>query len=197
MSRNSDHDYLIMDTADAPLGTGKRVSPPNSPQLQVEVLDGNIDNVEGHDSIKLLSLTGAPPQICRVLRIRGDRVILDPQSTITTDMRRNLRVPVRFDSLLYPVTGRWRGSRPAQSIDLSCGGVAFRSEPGLEIGEILEIVVLTVEAPLILRGEILRQRDLEDGSVFSATKFLDLCEDEEMLLRETVFSIQLNNRPLM
>lgn len=197
MSRHTEHDYLIMDTADTPLGTGRRISPPNSPQLQVEVLDGNIDNVEGRSSIKLLSLAGAPPQICRVLRTRGDRVILEPQNTVATDMRRNLRVPVRFDSLLYPVSGRWKGRRSAQSIDLSCGGIAFRAEPGLEIGEVAEIVVLTVEAPLILRGEILRQRELEEGGVFSAMKFLDLCEDEEMLLRETVFCIQLKNRPLM
>ena len=52
----------------------------------------------------------------------------------------------------------------------------------------------TEEEPLILRGEILRQHDLEEGEIFSAMKFLDLCEDEEMLLRETVFSIQLEGR---
>ena len=59
----------------------------------------------------------------------------------------------------------------------------------------MEIVVPTVEAPLILKGEILRQRDLDNGKVFYAAKFVDMCEDEEMLLRETVFSIQLENRP--
>ena len=45
ITRRAEHDYLIMDTADTPLGKGKRVSPPNSPELQVLVLDGMIDEV--------------------------------------------------------------------------------------------------------------------------------------------------------
>ena len=194
ITRRAEHDYLIMDTADTPLGKGKRVSPPNSPELQVLVLDGMIDEVEGRREIKLLSMDGSPPKICTVLRSRGDRVVLKAQDAVATDMRRNLRVPVCFDSLLYPISGRWRGCRAARSIDLSCGGVAFRSQPGLQVGERVEMVVPTVEEPLILRGEILRQHDLEEGEIFSAMKFLDLCEDEEMLLRETVFSIQLEGR---
>ena len=195
ITRRAEHDYLIMDTADTPLGKGKRVSPPNSPELQVLVLDGMIDEVEGRREIKLLSMDGSPPKICTVLRSRGDRVVLKAQDAVATDMRRNLRVPVCFDSLLYPISGRWRGCRAARSIDLSCGGVAFYGDDGLEVEEKLELVIPVTEQPVILRCQILRKQELRNGKLLYAVKFVDMCEDEEVTVREAVFSIQLENRP--
>lgn len=197
-SKQAELHYLIMDMQDNPLGRGERETPPDVSPMRMEILDDKIDDVACHEKIKLLSMTGAPALECKILRSRGDFVMLEVLATASpagTDMRRNLRVPVEFDSLLYPVNGIWPGRRTARSVNLSCGGIAFEARPGLWTQEIVEIVVPTVEAPLILKGEILRQRDLDNGKVFYAAKFVDMCEDEEMLLRETVFSIQLENRP--
>jgi c-di-GMP-binding flagellar brake protein YcgR len=95
---------------------------------------------------------------------------------------------------VYPITGSWRGRRSVQSLDLSCGGVAFRGEAGLKEGEQVELVVPTVEAPLIMRCQILRVKELQDEKRLYATKFIDMCEDEEVTVRETVFSLQLQSR---
>ena len=197
-SKQAEQHYLIMDMQDNPLGRGERKTPPDASPMRLEILDDKIDGVACQEKIKLLSMTGAPTLECTVLRSRGDFVMVEVLATASpaaTDMRRNLRVPVEFDSLLYPVNGIWPGRRTARSVNLTCGRIAFEARPGLWTQEIVEIVVPTVEAPLILKGEILRQRDLDNGKVFYAAKFVDMCEDEEMLLRETVFSIQLENRP--
>lgn len=58
------------------------------------------------------------------------------------------------------------------------------------------MVIPITSEPVILRLEVLRQRptDRED-TVFYAGKFVDMCNDEEVLVREAVFNIQLQSRP--
>lgn len=48
---------------------------------------------------------------------------------------------------------------------------------------------------MLLHCELLRIKPLEDGSCFYASKFVDMCESEEMVVREAVFSLQLASRP--
>ena len=97
-----------MDMQDNPLGRGERKTPPDASPMRLEILDDKIDGVACQEKIKLLSMTGAPTLECTVLRSRGDFVMVEVLATASpaaTDMRRNLRVPVEFDSLLYPVNG--------------------------------------------------------------------------------------------
>lgn len=136
-----------------------------------------------------------PPLQCRIVRQRGDRIALEKIASLDPDLRRNLRVPIKFDTFIYPITGRWRGRRAVRSIDLSCGGVAFYGDDGLEAGERLEMVIPVTEEPVILRCEILRRQELRNDKLLYAVKFVDMCEDEEVTVREAVFSIQLENRP--
>ena len=57
------------------------------------------------------------------------------------------------------------------------------------------MVVPVTSQPLVVRGEILRQRPTErEGVTLYAAKFVNLCNDEEMLLREAVFNLQLWGR---
>ena len=108
----------------------------------------------------------------------------------------NLRVPVQFKSFIYPLTGRWKGRREVESNDLSCGGVAFFTNHGLQIGEQVEIVVPVTSEPLVVRCELLRLRPTERSeSMMYAAKFVELCDDEETMLREAVFNLQLTGRP--
>ena len=189
--------YLILDNANHPLGKGSMESPVSAPQLRMLVLDNQADEVADRQEIQLISMgSDELPMMCRVLRQRGDRVILEKIATLDPDVRRNLRVNVEFDSFLYPITGRWRGRRAVRSVDLSCGGVAFIGEPGLEEREISEIIIpVTLDAPVILQCQLLRIKPLEDGNCFYASKFVNMCEDEEVLVREAVFSLQLATRP--
>ena len=50
------------------------------------------------------------------------------------------------------------------------------------------------EEPVILICEVLRRQELQNDRYMYATKFVDMCEDEEVVVREAVFSLQLQNR---
>ena len=122
-------------------------------------------------------------------------MLLEKIATLDPEVRRNLRVPVKFDTFLYALPdSSWTGRRSAQSIDLSCGGIAFYADCQLELHEQAEIVVTPTEEPVILRCEILRKQELQNDRFLYATKFVDMCEDEEVVVREAVFSLQLQSR---
>ena len=193
--KQEERTYLMLDSQNNPIAPGQMVSPPGDEMLQVLVLENKIDDVARHEIIHLIAMGSDDASLqCQVLRERGDKVILKRIAALDPEVRRNLRVPVKFDSFVYPITGSWRGRRSVQSLDLSCGGVAFRGEAGLAEGEQVELVVPTVEAPLIMRCQILRVKELQDEKRLYATKFIDMCEDEEVTVRETVFSLQLQSR---
>lgn len=194
--RQEERLYLLLDSVNTPLARGKLEGPASDTIFQMLVLDNDVEKVARHEVIVLMSMSGnEPPLQCRIVRQRGDRVALEKIASLDPDLRRNLRVPIKFDTFIYPVTGRWRGRRAVQSIDLSCGGVAFYGDDGLEVGEKLEMVIPVTEEPVILRCQILRSQELRNDKLLYAVKFVDMCEDEEVTVREAVFSIQLENRP--
>ena len=194
--RQEERLYLLLDSVNNPLARGKLEGPQNGEIFQMLVLDNDVEKVARHEVIVLMSMSGSePPLQCRIVRQRGDRVALEKIASLDPDLRRNLRVPIKFDTFIYPITGRWRGRRAVQSIDLSCGGVAFYGDGGLETGEKLEMVIPVTEEPVILRCEVLRRKELRNDKLLYAVKFVDMCEDEEVTVREAVFSIQLENRP--
>ena len=194
--RQEERLYLLLDSVNHPLARGRMEGPANGETLQMLVLDNDVEKVVCHEVIVLMSMSGnEPPLQCRIVRQRGDRVALEKIASLDPDLRRNLRVPIKFDPFIYPITGRGRGRRAVQSIDLSCGGVAFYGDGGLEIGEKLEMVIPVTEEPVVLRCQILRRQELRNDKMLYAIKFLEMCEDEEVTVREAVFSIQLENRP--
>ena len=188
--------YLILDSQNHALANGELVSPPGTVPMRLSVLDNKVDDVMIHEVITLFSsISNEPPIQCRILRQRGDVILVEKIATLDPEVRRNLRVPVKFNSFIYPLPGsRWRGRRPIQSVDLSCGGIAFYADCPLELHEQLEIVVTPTEQPVILHCEILRQQELQNGRFMYATKFVNMCEDEEVAVREAVFSLQLETR---
>ncbi len=188
---------LLLDSINRAIGSGILESPPDGKELQVRVTDGREDEVAGHDLISVVGLEDRSLLLqCRLLRSRGERVVLERITPLDDSVLRNLRVPVRFGSFIYPISGAWRGRREIQSVDLSCGGVAFYGEPVLAQGEEFEIVLPVTTRPLLLRCRVLRQQELTRGRCFFAAKFLDMCDDEETAVREAVFRIQLMNRTL-
>ena len=192
----SSHTYLILDTQNHALANGELATPADAVPMRLNVLHNKVDNVMAHEVITLFSSSSEEPPIqCRILRQRGDTVLLEKIATLDPEVRRNLRVPVKFDTFLYPLpSSSWGGRRTAKSIDLSCGGIAFYADCQLELHEQMEIVVTPTEEPVILRCEILRKQELQNDRFMYATKFVDMCEDEEVVVREAVFSLQLQSR---
>ena len=191
--------YLLLDSRGTALAQVKIEGPSSGDLWQMRVLDDLTDRVLTHKKFKLMSITDSSPSYEGVLeRSRNDMIQLRVHKTPNNgnDMRKNLRVPVRFKSFIYPVTGRWRGRREIESNDLSCGGIAFFTDHSLQIGEQIEIVIPVTSQPLVVQCELLRLRPTErSGHVMYAAKFVGLCNDEETLVREAVFSIQVKGRP--
>ena len=191
--------YLLLDSRGIPIAQGRLEGSADGPHWQIRVLDDKINEVLPHKTLKLMSITdGNPSYEGTVVRSRNDMIQLEVHRIAdkSEDMRQNLRVAVQFRSFLYPLTGQWKGRREVESKDLSCGGVAFYCRDSLNIGEQMELVVPVTSQPLVLRCQILRVNpDEREDSVMYAAKFLDLCDDEEMHIREAVFSLQLRSPP--
>ena len=165
--------------------------------FQVEILEGKAVDVEGHEIIHLVGADGENPlQVqCHLTRLRGDVAVLEKMSDLDPEFRRSLRVPTRFASFVYPISGSWKGRMAVQSIDLSCGGISFYGPDGMEIGETAEVVVPTQSNPIIVTMQILRKHQLKNDKTYYAAKFAALQSEEDRLICERVFSLQLSSRP--
>lgn len=190
--------YLLLDSAGKAVARGRIKGQPAGQLWQIEVEDGKIDEVLGQKTLKLLSMMDSGPSYeGTIVRSRNDMIQLEVTrlEEDAGDMRKNLRVLVGFKSLIYPLSGTWKGRRPIVSRDLSCGGVAFFTNYSLRVGEQLEMVIPVTSQPLVVGCQVLRIRP-EQASVpiMYAAKFINMCHDEEILLREAVFNLQLRGR---
>ena len=190
--------YLMLDSKSNPIARGRVQGKTDGPFWQIQVEDGKIDEILEHKKLKLLSITDTGPSYEGVIvRSRNDMIQLEVTKLTpdSGDMRKNLRVVVHFKSFIYPISGSWRGRRVVESNDLSAGGIAFFTDHSLQIGEQLEVVIPVTSQPLVVRCELLRMRPTERADILYAAKFVELCNDEETLLRESVFNLQLRGRP--
>lgn len=188
--------YALLDSRNAVLTQGRLENPPDAPDWQVRVPEDKISAVMEHEEIQLVPIDGDGDALLgRVRRNRNDLIVLQKLHSLGSEMRQNLRMPTHFQSFIYPVSGGWKGRRQAEANDLSCGGVAFFCAQQLEDGEVVELVVPITSEPLILKCQVLRRRpsDRKDEVLYAA-KFVEMCDDEEMIVREAVFSVQVRSR---
>lgn len=186
--------YLILDSHGNAVARGTSEHDPVGNVWKLHIEDGNVQRVMSHACISLVGDSEAVPALeGKVLRWEGDTVFLEPIRPLGEAVRKNLRIPVRFVSYLYPVSGNWRGRVPIVSRDLSCGGVAFFCPRPLEIGETAQVVIPVTAQPLVLTLRILRIQSTREGETFYAARFIDLLREEESMVREAVFNLQLKN----
>lgn len=186
--------YLIVDSQGDAVAHGIAQQKPVGKNWCLRVEDGDLDQVMSQDIVDLVSSTGTDPGLQgRILRREGNLVFIEPLAPLGESARRSLRVPVRFVSYLYPVTGNWKGRVPIVSKDLSCGGLAFYCPRSLEKDEIVQVVIPVTSQPLVLTLRILRMRAHSEEDVFYAGCFQDMVREEENMMWEAVFSIQLSN----
>ena len=90
--------YLILDTQNHALANGELATPADAVPMRLNVLHNKVDDVMAHEVITLFSSSSEEPPIqCRILRQRGDTVLLEKIATLVPEVRRNLRVPVKLD----------------------------------------------------------------------------------------------------
>jgi len=187
--------FLILDKEHNPLAQANLVSKLGEEPLHLEVLADRVDRVEGLEELCLIGLGDDDPAMMgQLVRCRGDRIVVQPTQQLGPEARQNLRVPIEFHSVMYPVSGRWKGQRKITGMDLSCGGLAFYSDMDLESGEIVEAVLPMTDNPLIVKTQILRTLPSEKEIPLYAAKFVDLVEEEDFAIRKSVFSIQIDNQ---
>ncbi len=185
--------YLILDSQGTPLANAVLESPPNAEVLQIRVLKDKVEAVAAHRELQLIGIDDSSPnRVGVIVRQRGDQLVIQPTAALGPSARENLRILTDFESVMYPVSGRWRGQRALKAKDLSCGGIAFWSTVSLEDREIVEIVLPVTDSPLVVKTQVLRELPDENSRLpLYAAKFVDLIYDEEALIRMAVFSIQI------
>ncbi len=188
--------YLLSDSQNEPLAHARLVTPPEQKPWRLRLEETDLPEVLEHEIINLISMDGDRPNMIGIILStdHADMIEVNPLNEAGESPRQNLRVPVRFESFVYPVSGSWTGRLPIVCHDLSCGGIAFFCNFPLNLSEIVEAVVPITSQPLILRSQILRLRPSNSNIPLYAAKFVDLIHDEEVLLREAVFSQQITNR---
>ena len=182
--------YLILDSREKPVAHGYSQSRLEDPIFQVKV-DENIEELLDHEYIKLINMSQNSATIeGRVIKRRENIVMIEVLQTTDNELRRSLRIPVKFETFLYPVSGNWSGREPVISHDLSCGGVAFFCQRMLEIGEIAQIVIPVTSQPLLLSLHILRRRPSSKEIPLYAAEFIHMVREEENMVCEAVFGLQ-------
>lgn len=184
--------YLLLDSKGTPLANAVLESPPNSEVLQIRVLNDKVEDVAAHREIQLIGIDDSTPnRVGVIVRQREDQLVIQPTAALDANARENLRILTTFSSVMYPVSGRWKGQKNVKGKDLSCGGVAFYSDCRLENREIVELVLPVTDQPLVVKTQVIRTLEEEGAPPLYAAKFVDLIQDEEALIRKAVFSIQI------
>ncbi len=186
--------YIMVDSRDRPVARVTSDDSLDATVWRVFVNDSDRKAVLSHEYVTLMGVNeNVAPMEGRICKCDGNLVTIEPVRQLGNEVRNNLRMPVRFSSFLYPVTGTWKGRAPILSNDLSCGGVAFFCAWPLEVGEIAEVVIPITSAPLVLTVRILRQRPSGEPIPLYAAAFVDMVHEEEVMVREAVFGLQLRS----
>ena len=186
------HKYLILDESGKPLFRAVMRQ-----ALHGGVCRAELENEEDVEKLvpgglfQLMGIRDGNFAEVRFLRGRGETAEFEMVRMLDSGTRQNLRIPVRFESFLYPVSGSWKGRAAIVSRDLSCGGIAFVSEKALQVGEICEIVIPVTAEPLVLKMKVLRSGDVVEDGILYGAQFLGMVHEEEIMVREAVFGLQL------
>ena len=185
--------YLILDSQGTPLCQAVLESPLAAETLQLRMLQDDPEDLTDCHDIQLIGLDDRLPARRGIItRQRGNLLLVHPTADLGAQARENLRVPTDFQSVIFPVSGSWRGQRAVLGHDLSCGGVAFHTMQPLEVGEVAELVLPVTDEPLLLRFRILRSLPSQAPVPLYAARFVDLILDQEIMIRKAVFSIQVS-----
>lgn len=174
------------------LARGTMEGPPDGLNIQVNITEGDPQDVVNVEHVQIVPADEAiSPKLGHVISRRANLLVLEPLRELVGDkVRENLRMPVDFDTFIYPTDGS-PGRYRARSNDLSCGGISFYCADSFIPGQHVEIVIpITRITPLLVTAEILRCKP-DPSATFYAAKFLELINEQESMIREAVFNVQL------
>ena len=182
--------YFLMDKNSNYLARGSLQDNPDNDNILFKVLNGDTEEILRLEIVQVVPTDKTKSvTMGKAVSRRGNVVTIEPMRDMGMGVRKNFRMPVDFESFIYPDSG---GRYIIKSIDLSSGGIAFYTVANLPTGSQMEVVIpITAEAPIIVRCTILRAFPVAPPIHKYACQFVDLIQDEESLIQEAVFNIQL------
>lgn len=187
--------FLISDDEHRPIALAHLTSPANEKPFQLLIQTYEPGSpataLSIQQKITLIDIDNDLAMEGVIVNHSADRLLVEPGRRLGAEARKNLRVRTAFESLMFPLSGSWRGQHKFISHDLSSGGIALRSDLPLECGETLELILPVMEPPLLVKACVLRPLPSNYPEQLYATKFVDLTDDEDALIRKSVFAIQL------
>jgi len=187
---------LILDESSYVLARGIHSITSEGTKAEIKVFDGDANSLYVGRIVQILFVQKeGEPRLGQVITTRGEMLTVDFLRTLDSQVRRNLRIPIKFETLCFINTETGQAKSRIISNDLSCGGISFYSQRPFSYGETIEIIIPNTNPnPIIVNAEILRLISQKDDVYLYAAKFVDLINDIEAKIRETVFSIQLKQR---
>lgn len=182
--------HFLMDKNSNYLARGSLQSNPDNDNILFKVLNGDIDEILRMEIVQVVPTDKTQSvTMGKAISRRMNVITIEPMRDMGMGVRKNFRMPVDFESFIYPDSG---GRYIIKSIDLSCGGIAFYTIAELPAGAEMEVVIpITADAPIIVRCTILRAFPVAPPLHKYACQFVGLIQDEENLIQEAVFNIQL------
>ena len=182
--------YFLMDKNSNYLARGALQDNPDDGDILFKVLDGDIERILRMEIVQVVPTDKTKSVIMgKAVSRRGNVVTIAHMREMGMAVRKNFRMPVDFESFIYPDSG---GRYIIKAIDLSSGGIAFYTVANLPAGSNMEVVIpITAEAPVIVRCTILRVMPFAPPIQKYACQFVDMIPDEESMIQEAVFNIQL------
>lgn len=184
--------YLILDKGGVALAQAVLESPRITEIVQLRLTEETDLDFLQIGEIQCIGLDNCATSLRGTVTMqRGERLVVKPIATLGEDARENLRIQTDFESVMYPITGYWKGQRPVKGHDLSCGGVAFHTMQPLAPGEVAELVLPVTDEPLLLHFRVLRTLPSDGPVPLYAARFVDLILDQDIAIRKAVFAIQV------
>ncbi|MBQ6986984.1 MAG: PilZ domain-containing protein [Oscillibacter sp.] len=182
--------YFLMDKDSTYLARGALQDNPDDGDILFKVLDGDIEHILRMEIVQVVPTDKTKSvTMGKAVSRRGNVVTIEHMREMGMAVRKNFRMPVDFESFIYPDSG---GRYIIKAIDLSSGGIAFYTVANLQAGSNMEVVIpITAEAPVIVRCTILRVMPFAPPIQKYACQFVDMIPDEESMIQEAVFNIQL------
>lgn len=184
--------YVIMDSNGQPIARCESPDGLNEPVWRLTLEQGDEAQLRKQEYIGLVGTSDKwAAAEGRIIRWKDDVIWVEAVRELGQKLRENLRMPATFHSFLYPRDDSFAGRIPIESLDLSCGGIAFYCDYPLREGQKAQVVIPVTAQPLLLNISVLRQLPSKRAESLYAARFTDMVREEESMVREAVFNLQL------
>lgn len=127
-----------------------------------------------------------------VYQVKGEKLFVENLKNITAQLRSDLKMKVSYKSTVRMIDAISPLNINIQSRDISCGGICFQTEQDLMTTELYETVIPITHDPIILKFRIIRKIfDKEKNVYVYGARFIDLKHNEERMLRQAIFRLQM------